>query len=56
MNKTLREAFAIMLVALLLALLCSVLSPVGRILLKKGLGIKTTGAASEMTSAFRGRS
>ncbi len=41
MKKTIREAFIIILITMLLTLAFSILSPVGRILLKKGLRIKT---------------
>ncbi len=48
MKKTIREAFIIILITLLLALAFSILSPVGRILLKKGLRI-TTAAVYSLT-------
>ncbi len=46
MKKTIREAFIIMLITMLLSLAFSILSPVGRILLKKGLRIKTAATYS----------
>ncbi len=46
MKKMIREAFIIMLITMLLALVFSILSPVGRILLNKGLRIKIAAAHS----------
>ncbi len=40
MKKTIREALIIVLITILLALAYGTLSPVGRILLKKGLHLK----------------
>ncbi len=46
MKKTIREALIILIITMLLSLAFSILSPVGRILLKKGLCIKTAAAYS----------
>ncbi len=48
MKKTIREALIILLITMLLTLAFSILSPVGRILLKKGLRIKTAAVYSLM--------
>ncbi len=44
MKKTVREALIIILITMLLTLAFGFLSPVGRILLKKGLRLKTAAA------------
>ncbi len=46
MKKTIREALIIVLIAALLALAHGVLSPAGRILLKKGLHLKIGSASN----------
>jgi len=45
-NKTLTEAAVILLISLLLSIIFCIVSPTGRILLKKGLRIKNTPAAA----------
>ena len=50
MNKFLREALIILLVTVLLSLLYSVVSPLGRILLKKGLRLQSGSAVMAAAS------
>ncbi len=54
MKKTIREALIIVLITMLLALAHGVLSPAGRILLKKGLHLKI-GSASNAGRPAGGR-
>ncbi len=54
MKKTIREALIIALITLLLTVVYCALSPDARILLKKGLGIKTAAAMDAATPAVRG--
>ncbi len=54
MKKTIREALIIVLIIMLLALAYSALSPVGRILLKKGLHLRI-GSTSNVDGSAGGR-
>lgn len=52
-KKTITEALIILLISALLGLIFGLLSPAGRILLKKGLRVKTGAGASPAFAASR---